>query len=115
VKKFGAFALITIAICCGGAWAITLVVPGPDVARAVWTSAVIVMIVQPLAFQLVRLMGPLNVIAGWGLGSMLRGIVLVIFGFFGVKALGLSMEPALLSMAGFFFVSTVIEPVFLKP
>jgi hypothetical protein len=32
-----------------------------------------------------------------------------------VKALGLSMQPALLSMAGFFFVSTVIEPVFLKP
>jgi hypothetical protein len=115
VKKFGAFTLITIAICCCGAWAITLAVPGQDVARAVWTSAVIVMIVQPVAFQLVRLMGPLNVIAGWGLGSMLRGIVLVIFGFFGVKALGLSMEPALLSMAGFFFVSTVIEPVFLKP
>jgi hypothetical protein len=46
---------------------------------------------------------------------MLRVIALVAFGFFGVKALGLSMEPALLSMAGFFFVTTVIEPVFLKP
>jgi hypothetical protein len=115
VKKFGGFLLVTVALCCVGAWGITLAVPGRDVSRAVWTSAVIVMIVQPLAFQLVRLMGPLNVIAGWGLGSMLRGVVLIVFGFFGVKAMGLSMEPALLSMAGFFFVSTVIEPVFLKP
>ena len=46
---------------------------------------------------------------------MLRVIALVAFGLIGVKSLGLSMQPALLSMAGFFFVSTVIEPVFLKP
>ena len=115
MKKFVGFVLVTIAVCCGGAWGITLAVPGQDISRAVWTSAVIVMIVQPLAFQLARMMGPQNVIAAWGLGSMLRGIVLIVFGLFGVKAMGLSMEPALLSMAGFFFVSTVIEPVFLKP
>ena len=109
------FVALTVVICCGGAWLVTLAIPGPEVARAVWTSAVVVLIVQPVAFQLVRLPGPQNVIAGWGIGAMLRGLVLVVFGFFGVKALGLAMEPALLSMAGFFFLSTVIEPVFLKP
>ena len=61
------------------------------------------------------MMQPVNVIAGWGLGMMLRLIALVAFGLFGVRAFGLSLEPALLSMAGFFFVSTLIEPVFLKP
>jgi hypothetical protein len=81
----------------------------------VWASAITVVIVQALAFALVRMMQPTNVMAGWGLGMMLRVIALVAFGLFGVKALGLSMQPALLSMAGFFFVSTVIEPVFLKP
>jgi hypothetical protein len=115
VKKFAGFFAVTIAVCCGGAWAITLAVPGRDISRAVWASALIVIVVQPLAFLLVRMLGPMNVIAGWGLGSMLRGIVLIAYGFLGIKALGLSLEPALLSMAGFFFVSTVIEPVFLKP
>ena len=115
MKRFGGFIAVTIAVAGLGAWIITRVVPGADVARSVWASAVTVMVVQALAFSLVRMMQPVNVIAGWGLGMMLRLIALVAFGFFGVKALGLSMEPALLSMAGFFFVTTVIEPVFLKP
>jgi hypothetical protein len=115
MKKFGGFIAATIAVACVGAWLITLAVPGEDVSRAVWASAVTVVIVQGLAFGLVRIMQPTNVMAGWGLGMMLRVIALVAFGLFGVKALGLSMQPALLSMAGFFFVSTVIEPVFLKP
>jgi hypothetical protein len=115
VRRFAGFVAVTIATSCGGAWAVTRFVRGADVARAVWTSAAIVVIVQALAFGLVRMLGPANVIAGWGLGSIVRFAALVAFGFVGVKALGLSMQPALLSMAGFFFVSTVIEPVFLKP
>ena len=115
MKRFGGFMAVTIFVVCAGAWVTTRVVPGQEVSRAVWTSAGIVAVVQALAFLLVRSMGPLNVIAGWGLGTMLRAITLIAYGFVGVKALGLSMQPALLSMAGFFFVSTVIEPVFLKP
>jgi hypothetical protein len=115
MKRFGGFIAVTIAVVCLGAWIITLAVPGQDVSRSVWASAITVVIVQAPAFLVVRMMQPTNVMAGVGLGMMLRVIALVAFGFFGVKALGLSMEPALLSMAGFFFVTTVIEPVFLKP
>ena len=115
MKRFAGFVAVTIVVACGGAWAVTLFVPGAEVARSVWASAAIVVVVQALAFALVRMMGQPNVIAGWGLGMILRVIALIAFGLVGVKALGLSMQPALLSMAGFFFVSTVIEPVFLKP
>jgi hypothetical protein len=115
VKRFGGFIAVTIAVVCLGAWGITRVVPGVGVSRSVWASAITVVIVQTMAFSLVRMMQPVNVMAGWGLGMMLRAVALVAFGFFGVKALGLSMEPTLLSMAAFFFVSTLIEPVFLKP
>jgi hypothetical protein len=115
VKRFAGFGATTIVLACGGAWAVTQFVPGADVARSVWTSALIVVIVQLLAFALVRMMGQPNVIAGWGLGMILRFVALIAFGLVGVKALGLSMQPALLSMAGFFFVTTLIEPVFLKP
>ena len=115
MKRFGGFIAVTIAVACVGAWIITKVVPGGDVSRSVWVSATVVVIVQALAFRIVKMMQPADVMAGWGLGMMLRAIALAAFGFFGVKALGLSMEPTLLSMAGLFFVSTVIEPVFLKP
>ena len=80
--------LSTIGVCCVGAWIVTLVVPGQDAARAVWTSAAIVVVVQGVAFSLVRMMGAQNVIAGWGLGSMLRFAALIAYGFFGIKACG---------------------------
>jgi hypothetical protein len=115
VRRLAGFFTATIAVAAVGAWVITLAVPDGETRRSVWMSAAVVVIVQALAFALVRMMQPLNVIAGWGLGMLLRLIALVAFGLFGVKALGLSMQPALLSMAGFFFVSTLIEPVFLKP
>ncbi len=115
MKRFAGFIAATIGIVAVGAECITLAVPGQVVARSVWVSAAIAVIVQAVAFSLVRMMQPLNVMAGWGLGMLLRIIVLAVYGFVGVKALGLSLEPALLSLAGFFFVSTVIEPVFLKP
>jgi hypothetical protein len=115
VRRFAGFIGATIAVVAGGAWIITRAAPREGVARSVWTSAAVVVMVQGLAFSLARLMQPVNVIAGWGMGMMLRFAVLVAFGLFGVRALGLAMEPALLSMAGFFFVSTLIEPVFLKP
>jgi hypothetical protein len=115
VKRFAGFIAATIAVAALGAWVITLAVPDGETRRSVWMSALLVVIVQALAFSLARVMQPLDVIAGWGLGMLLRLIALVAFGLFGVKALGLSTQPALLSMAGFFFVSTLIEPVFLKP
>ena len=115
MKRFAGFIASTVGVACVGAWLVTIALPGRDVARAVWASAAAVIVVQTLAFALVRVMQPLNVIAGWGLGMLLRLVALVAWGMLGVKALGLAMAPALLGMAGFFFVSTLIEPVFLKP
>jgi hypothetical protein len=41
--------------------------------------------------------------------------VLAIYALIGVKVLGLELTPALVSLAAFFFVSTLAEPVLLKP
>ena len=115
MKQFAGFMAATIAVACVGAWIITLAAPGQDLARSVWASAMAVIVVQAATFAIAWMMRPVNVIAGWGMGMVIRLITLVLFGMVGVKALGLELEPALLSMAGFFFVSTLIEPVFLKP
>lgn len=115
MRHFAGFMAVTVAVVCGGAWIIARAVPGETVSRSVWASAIAVIVVQAVAFSIAWMMRPVNVIAGWGMGMVIRFITLVLFGMFGVKALGLALQPALLSMAGFFFASTLIEPVFLKP
>ena len=109
---FGGLAALIIVI---GALGITVLVPGPEVARAVWTSAVLALGVQLLSFAVARPFLATNPIAGWGIGSALRLAVVVVYGLIGVKALGLVPGPALLSLVAFLFVTMLVEPLFLKP
>jgi hypothetical protein len=118
MKKFASFLAVMAAVLSLVAWVITLAVPadtGSLVARSVWASVAVAVVVQAMSFGLMRLMQPVNVMAGYALGMILRILSLVLFGYFGVKGFGLALQPALLSLAGFFFVSTLIEPFFLKP
>ena len=115
MKKFASFLAVMAAVLSVVAWVITLAVPGELVARSVWASVAVAVVVQAMSFGLMRLMQPVNVMAGYALGMILRILSLVLFGYFGVKGFGLALQPALLSLAGFFFVSTLIEPFFLKP
>jgi hypothetical protein len=115
VKGALGFAATASLLIFGGAWGITLLRPEPEIARAVWTSAVIALAVQILSFAVAKPFLPQNPIAGWGLGSLLRLTVLLLHAFVGVSALGLASGPALLSLAGFLFVTMLVEPLFLKP
>jgi hypothetical protein len=115
VKSFARFALVTVAVVLAFAFGLALVMKDPLVARAVWVSAAVAVAVQLAAFGLTRATQPANVIAGWGAGMIIRLAALAVYGLLGVKSLGLPMGPALLSLAAFFFVTTLIEPVFLKP
>jgi hypothetical protein len=83
-------------------------------ARAVWISAAIAMCTQWLAFAIARPFVKKNPIAGWGLGSLLRFVVLAVHALVGVKALGLDSSPALLSLVGFLFITMLVEPLFLR-
>lgn len=115
MKSFARFALATVVVVLALAFALTLVMKDPAVAHAMWMSAAVAVAVQLAAFGLTRATQPANVIAGWGAGMIIRLAALAVYGLLGVKALGLPMGPALLSLAAFFFVTTLIEPVFLKP
>ena len=115
MKRIGAFALAATLLILGAALVTTLAVTGPGVARAIWTSAAVAVGVQVAAFALVRSTQTTNVVAGWGSGMLIRFLSLVLYGFVGARALGLAMTPALLSLAGFLFLTTLVEPAFLKP
>lgn len=85
------------------------------VRRALAITAVLAFTVQMVAFLIARAMARRqNVIAGWGIGIALRFSALVILALVGVPKLNLPLSASLLSLATFLFVSTLIEPLFLK-
>jgi hypothetical protein len=83
-------------------------------ARAIQASAWLAMGTQVITFAIAKLVARQQVIAGWGLGVVLRFAMVAFWAFLGIKALGLAASPALLSLVAFFFVSTLIEPLFLN-
>ncbi|MEP6833541.1 MAG: hypothetical protein ABJB74_09110 [Gemmatimonas sp.] len=82
--------------------------------HAITVSAWVAFFVQILTFSICRLVAQQNLIAGWGIGTLLRFATVGVWAFLGIKALGLAPSPALISLATFFFISTLIEPFFLN-
>lgn len=82
--------------------------------HAVMVSAWVAFVVQILTFSICKLVAQQNVIAGWGIGAVLRFATVGVWALLGIKALALQPNAALLSLVTFFFVSTLIEPLFLN-
>jgi len=95
-------------------WVLGLVWTDPAAQHAVVVSGGIALVVQLFTFALVRLAAPSGVMAGWGIGVLLRFVVLVVYALVAARALALPLAPALLSLVAFFFVTSVVEPVLLK-
>ncbi|HEX5179001.1 MAG TPA: hypothetical protein VFW04_06710 [Gemmatimonadaceae bacterium] len=113
VMRFVAAAAVLIVV---GAFLLGLLFRLPGDAHAIEVSAVIAFAVQSFAFAVVLLVAGAgtNVFPAWGMGMLLRLAALAVMGFWLVRALGLRAEPALLSLATFFFVTTLVEPLLLK-
>jgi hypothetical protein len=114
VKKGVAFALVSLAIVALGTLVLWFIFTDPLSRRALLVSAGIAVSVQIVTFAVARSASK-NVIAGWGIGALIRFVVLIAYGVLAPRALGLPLEISLLSLALFLFVSTVVEPLFLKP
>ena len=94
-------------------WAFTIFFPGPAAQEAILVSAMVASVVQLAGFAIARRMRHTNAIAGWAIGALLCVASLVLYGFL-VQPLGLPMEPALLSLAAFYFVTETLEPLLLS-
>jgi hypothetical protein len=115
MKKTAIFALVSLPVIALFAWMLMYSFPTAADAHSIVVSAVIAWVVQLVSFAIARSWATSNVIAGWGLGMLIRFFVLAIYALIGVKVLGLELTPALVSLAAFLFVSTLAEPVLLKP
>jgi hypothetical protein len=115
MKRSLLFAAACAAI-IGAAWVIAVLLFNDTTSRrALGIAAVVAFVVQMVAFVIAREFARRqNVIAGWGVGIALRFVVLLAFGLFAVPAFGLPISSSLMGLAMFLFVSTLIEPLFLK-
>lgn len=114
MKRTAIFALVALAVIALVGWMLTYAFTTAADAHAIMVSAAVAFVGQLVAFAVARRWVATNVAAGWGLGMLLRFFVLAIYALVGVKVLGLPVTSALVSLACFFFVSTLAEPVLLK-
>jgi len=108
--EYATACILSIAIIGAIAWTLS----SPDARSMVLASAALAFAVQLVAFGVARAMQRQNLLLGWGLGSVLRLVVLVLYAVVLARLLRAPVAPALLSFAAFLFVTTVVEPIFLK-
>lgn len=111
---FPGFAASSIALIAVAAFALTFVFKQPGDARAIWISAAVAALSQIAAFPAVRKLTAQNLMVGWGMGSLVRFGTLGVYALVAALALHLNMTAALVSLALFYFLSMVIEPLFLR-
>jgi hypothetical protein len=114
VRSWALYAVAAVAIVATIGWLLTLGFPGPRDAAAIRLSAIVAIVVQLIAFAVTKGIARRHMIAAWGVGSLLRFMTLVVYGLVAVKVLGLPPVAALISLAAFLFLSTLIEPLFLR-
>lgn len=88
---------------------LSFVFPTPADHRALLVSGVVALAVQCAAFLVLRLTPREGALKAWGLGSVLRLVTLLVYALLALKPLGLPAAAALISLATFFFVSTLLE------
>jgi hypothetical protein len=113
MKRLFAFAGIAAVLTAATGAIMTIVWSTPAEEKAIWLSAAIAFVVQMLAFGVASLVRRDQAIVGWGLGALMRLVALSVYALVFVKALGLPATAALVSLATFFFLSTLVEPLLL--
>lgn len=115
MRIFALYAVIVVTLVSLVGWILTLAFTTTGDAAAIRLSAIVVIVVQLAAYGMTRLMAPRGIIAAWGAGSLLRFLVLVIYSLLVVKVLEMPAIAALISIAAFFFLTTLVEPLLLRP
>ena len=114
MRKWAIFAAASLGILAALAWMLTFAFPTAADRHAIVVSAMIAYVVQLCSFAIARAWAATNVVAGWGLGMLLRFAVLALYALIFVRVLSLPTSAALVSLVAFFFVSTLLEPVLLS-
>ena len=114
MRSFARFGVVSLAVIALIALVMSMVWSDGRSRSAVYASAGLAFVTQMFSFAIARSGAPANMMAGWGLGILLRFVVLVGWGLAAPRAFGFPLMPALVALAACFFVTSVVEPIFLK-
>ena len=114
MKRVARFVVLAAVIIVLSAWLLGSMFHAPGDDRAIRVSAVVAFVVQLFAFAMLLLVQDTKVFPAWGLGMLLRLAALAVMGFWLVRGMALRAEPALISLATFFFLTTLVEPLLLR-
>src|SRR4051812_30024508 len=106
------YALAAILLVASAAFGLTFLFRGADDARTIWISAAVAVLSQIAAFPAVKRLVAYNVMAGWGVGTLVRFLTLGVYALIAGLVLHFPMAPALVSLVLFYFLSLVIESLF---
>lgn len=106
LARSAAWTLGALALAAG---VLLVVFRGPGGRAAVLTSGGIALVVQALTFLAARAAPPGRRFGVWVGGAAARMGTLVFYALVALRPLGLPAAPALLSLAAFFFVTTLAE------
>ncbi|HEX6534482.1 MAG TPA: hypothetical protein VF041_07790 [Gemmatimonadaceae bacterium] len=115
MRRFTIFAGASLAIIVAAGALFWMLFRSPADHRAIAVSGALAFGVQLFAFAVMLMVRGRNVFAAWGLGILLRFVVLVVYAFLVLQGFGMPPESALFSLVTFFFLSTLVEPVLLRP
>ena len=113
MKAIAVYGVLSALLILAASWALVLAFP-PGARHSIFVSAWVAFVVQLFAFAVLRLVARQNVMAGWGLGAVLRMLTIAVYALVVVKALGLVAGAALISLVAFLFLSMLVEPFVLK-
>lgn len=114
MRRVGLYAVIAAVLITITALLMTMMFDSALDRRSIMISAVLAFVVQLAAFAAVALASSTNIMAGWGIGVLVRLLVLVAYALLVIQAIGLAPVAALISLAAFFFLCTLVEPLVLR-
>jgi hypothetical protein len=104
--------IVGVAVVAGSLLAFVFRAPGDR--TAILVSALVASAVQLAAFAIGHRVGQGNVMARMGAGMLLRFLTLVGYALAVAFVIKLPLAPALISLAVFYFLSTLLEPLLIK-
>jgi hypothetical protein len=107
-------AAMTIGVVAVVGFLLTFAFREPDAGKAILVSAVVAVVVQLAAFAVSRAAGKVNVSARMGAGAMIRLFSLMGYALVVIYVAKLPASPALVSLALFFFLSTLGETLLIR-
>lgn len=118
-RALALFALVSAALIAGSGALLGMFFTGPGERNALLASAALAFAVQLGTFALARPAAAKDAVPGdllmrWGVGAVTRLLTLLFYGLIATKIMQMPAAASMISLATFFFVTMIAEPLLLN-